>query len=239
MKRTVLCCLLFLQFTASPAQLPFADNRANGSVRLPAVIFLDEVFGKRFDPSASPGITGSPFLKSWWTNCTITLNDNRVFENVPIRINLQNQMVHYLSRETEMLAPGALITEIRFADTSETGAVIIRTFRNGFPSFGNNTAAAYYEVLIDGAAKLLLLTKKKLVSTKTPGSPVEEKELVDIREYFVFKNNRLLELKKDRDFLAEFLSDKKDAVNSYIQSNKLKCKSISDLQKVILFYNSL
>ncbi|MEP7373929.1 MAG: hypothetical protein ABI675_11105 [Chitinophagaceae bacterium] len=87
-------------------------------LRLPSVIFINEVLGKPFNPSVNNDIGGSAFISDSWKLCLIKLKDGRYFKDVPARLDIFNQTVHYLSSATriEMEAPTGLITELQMND---------------------------------------------------------------------------------------------------------------------------
>lgn len=227
--------LLLLHGTLQGQVIPAATG--NGQVHLPATLFLDEVYGKPLSPGGNE-VKGSPFLKPWWSDAVIRLEDARVFEKVPVRINLYTQAIHYLSHDKELEAPAGIVREVTLTDTAETGQRVTRVFRNGYPSFRGASGSFYYEVIEDGAVQLLLMIQKKILATKTLGSPVEEKEFVTAQQYVVYKNGQMHELKRNKAFITTLLADQKEGVDNFVSTHHLKCKSIDDCQQLIRFYNS-
>lgn len=237
-KQFLVVTILAFGSAISHAQVP--GTQSNIRVSLPAAIFLTDINGKMQPANLdNREIKGSPFFTEKWTQCIIRLSDNRQFEKVPIRLNLQTQEVHYLSaKQEEMLAPEGIIREIQLEDTTETG-IVSHTFLNGFPFIDNNDVYTYYDRLVNGNAQLLLFTRKKLMDLKTYGMAGSEKEYLGVDIYYVYKDGIIQSLKKDKRFIVNLLADKKEQVEQYIAANHLKCKSIPDIRQVLTYYNTL
>lgn len=220
---------------------PTTGMNAGAQVNLPATIFLSDIQGIRQSAEFNfREVKGSPYFKSGWSACTIQLSDNRVFENVAGRINLYQNGFHYLNaNHEELLAPAAKLRVIEFADTTEVG-IIRHVFANGYPVIDNNSTETYYEVLQNGKVQLLMLTKKKLIELKGGiGMPGAEKEFMKVDLYYVVKDGVISPVKKDKNFLPDYLSDKKQELTDFIQRNNLKCKNIAEIRQVISYYNTL
>jgi hypothetical protein len=52
-------------------------------------------------------------------------------------------------------------------------------------------------------------------------------------------NNRLIPLKKGKDFILTQLADNKQALIQFINTNDLDCKNRQDIIKLVSYYNSL
>lgn len=210
-------------------------------LRLPSVTFLTEVLGKPFTPSANNDISGSAFINQDWKLCLIKLKDGRYFKDVPVRLNIFDQTVHYLSANTgvEMEAPKGLITEVQINDTIESGKITIHSFCAGLKPIDSNDENSFYEVLDTGKADLLLQKKVKIIETKTLGSPVAEKEYRLFQEYYIRMNETLVKCRKSKSFFMELFEDKKNMVEHYIDDNKIKFRSEKDFLLVVSYYNTL
>jgi hypothetical protein len=236
MKFMVVFLFILLHQMTAEAQTP----NSNASVRLATTVFLDEVFGKPFNPSVNSDISGSPFINNNWKYSTIKLTDGRYFENVPIRLNIFNQTVHYLSASgKELVADDGIISEIRLTDTAVNGDLSMHTYRNGFNPVDNNNRNTFYEIIVTGNSQLLLCRKVKLAETETLGTNEPVRQFVPYQEYYVCAGENIIKCKRNSSFFLNLFADKKDAVNKYIEQQHLKFKSEKDLKLVVDYYNSL
>lgn len=235
--------LLILSVGLLQQHFAFAQlgDRSPVTLRLPSVIFLNEVLGKPFNPSANNEIAGSAFFNNTWKLCLIKLKDGRHFDEVPARLNIFSQTVHYLSANfgIEMEAPAGLITELQMNDTTADGKIETHLFSGGFKPIEKNDENTFYEVLETGKANLLLHRKVKVIETKSLGSPVADKEYQPFQEYYIIINDTLVKCRKSGSFFIELFTDKKDQVKQYIDTNKLKFKSEKDFRPLVAYYNSL
>lgn len=231
--------LLSLLVLCGFLQTASAQIIKESTIYLPATVFLTDIQGQR--PSEEWNrieIKGSPFLPGEWAKAVVTLRDNRSFSGISIRLNCVNNSIHYLtSQKTELVAPDGMIKEIVMIDSTGTTPTEFRLV-SGFPDIGKNTAATFYERLVNGKAQLLKYTKKKLKEYKAYAGATE-KEYVSNENYYVFANGFIKEWEKGKEFLLEILADKKEKVLEYIDKQKLKCKNTGDVELVLNYYNNL
>ena len=232
---------LFSQFAAlllwasTYAQLP---QRSPLTVKLPSNVFFNEFTGKPFFPGES-GINGSPFFNKDWKRCLIKLNDGRYFEEVPIKLNIFNQTIHYLSvRGAEMEVTPGLVTAAQIIDTAVNGETTVRHFYSGFKPIGNNDGQTFYEALAEGKASLLLCRKVRIVEIKVVGLATQ-KEYQLSEEYYISLDSNIVKCKKSASFFIELFADKKEEVKKYIDDQNLKFRSEKDYRRIVSYYNSL
>jgi len=235
MRFTFILFTVLLYCGFAQAQLP---ARGSLAVKLPSVIFFNEVNGKPFIPYEQSGISGSPFINQEWKLCVIKLNDGRYFEDVPIKLNNFNETILYRSSAgKELEVSKGVITEVQMPDTTENG-VAIRHFCNGFKPVDNNDENTFYEVLDRGRVDLLLCRKVKMSETTIIGSGTE-KEYQSFQDYYMSVGNIPVKCKKSSSFFIELFADKKDLVKKYIDDYNLKFKSEKDCRRIVSYYNSL
>lgn len=238
MSRFLLCLMLAGVPVLLQAQSIGLGPLTGPRVVLPPTVFLSDVSGQRaLTEWKSDLVKGTPFFIENWANALVTLKDNRSFDRISIRLNCMNNTIHYQNaNKEELVAPPGLIREILLRDSSDKG---VREFTivSGYPPVDKLNEQTYYERRVDGKAQLLVFTKKRLLNVQTMGSAGKEQEYMSVEEYYLYKDGEIRAWKKDKDFLIGFLSDKKDAVTEYISKEKLKCRTVEDLKKVLLFYN--
>ncbi len=66
-----------------------------------------------------------------------------------------------------------------------------------------------------------------------------KKEFVSYESYYIYKNDAIKSLKKDKEFILSFFEDQKQKVNEYLKDKKLNFKSPYDLINLFKYYNSL
>src|SRR4030095_5447825 len=169
----------------------------------------------------------------------IRLKDGRLFENVPIKLNLFNQTIHYnAAGGAEMEVASGLITGVQMIETSETGEKKVRHFYSGFKPIGNNDGNTFYEALVEGKAGLLYCRKVRIAEVKVVGLATQ-KEYQSSEEYYVSIDSNIVKCKKSASFFIEVFADKKEEVKKYIDDQNLKFRSEKDSRRVVSYYNSL
>jgi len=234
--KLVIYCLFFILVMSNlNAQLP---PRGTVTIKLPSSVFFNEITGRPYYPTEGT-VNGSPFLNDEWKRCIIKLRDGRYFENVPVKLNLLNQTLHYnTAAGTEMEVSPGLITGLQIIDTSETGQTSVRHFYCGFNAVGNNDEHTFYEAVVEGKSGLLLCRKVRLAEVKVVGLATQ-KEYQSSEEYYVGVDSNIVKCKKSASFFIELFADKKDEVKKYIDDQKLKFKSEKDYRRIVTYYNSL
>jgi hypothetical protein len=199
-----------------------------------------------FDPNGRTFVNtfidaaGTPFFTSEWKYSRIVMSNNKEFRRIRSRLNLQTQEVHYLAPENvEMFIPAGTVKEITFFSDSTANARMLTDFQCGFPPVDAQNASNFYQVISRGKVLLLLYTQKSIAQEKDEFSGEIKKRFVEFTTYYVFAQNNLEKLKKDKPFLLSLLADKKDQVAAFIDGNKLKFKSADDIKKTIDYYNAL
>ncbi len=226
---------VLLQWGFTYAQIP---ARGSLAVKLPSTLFFNELIGKPFASSDYADISGSPFINKDWRNCTIKLNDGRYFGDVPVKVNILSQSVHYRSTGGEREVSKGIITEVQMPDTSANAAITTRLFRIGFSSIDKNDEHTFYEILDSGKVDLLLWRAVKVTETKIIGVGTE-KEYQFSQDYYVNIDSNLIKCKKSNSFFIELFSDKKDLVKKFIDEQKLRFRSEQDFSRIVRYYNSL
>lgn len=158
----------------------------------------------------------------------------KIMQNSKFKLNLQENRLFYLDNDgvTEMEVSSTL-KRIEFELTDGTNVI----FEKGFPSFDRFSENSYYEVLVEGKAKLLKIIKfTEVEATQYAGMPIKsiEKEII----YCGFSKNGFLKISKPENMLA-ICSDKSKEVQEFIQKGNLKVKKQSDLEQIVNYYNGL
>lgn len=194
--------------------------------------------GKAF-VNPSPEVAGYPFLSNDWKYGTVIIMDNRKFDSVRIRLNIYSQQVHFLSRDNlEVAVDKGYIREILLPAATPGGGAKI-DFENGFPAVDVQDVNNFYQVLVRGKISLLLSIRKIIATEKDEMSGEERKEYKTYQDYYAFNGKTMERIRKDKNFMENLLADQKDKVDAFVTANKLKLKSMEEIQRLIEYYNTL
>ncbi|HUS03617.1 MAG TPA: hypothetical protein VMY77_17875 [Chitinophagaceae bacterium] len=184
-------------------------------------------------------IRNSPYFIESWQNSLIKLNDGRVLEGIKTRFNINNFSVHFTTDEkVQMFFPPELVKELDIYEKTETKNIMYK-FKTGFPKVDNLDQNSFYQVLSEGTISLLKSIRKNLVVNKNDISGEVEKQFIFYENYYLFSNNKMIRLKKDKDFILKLVSAKKDKIEEFMKDHPTNFKNIADLVSLVNFYNAL
>lgn len=183
---------------------------------------------------------GSPFLIDDFIPMEVTLVQGGVYTGVKIKLNVVDNEIFFTTESGQILATSTPVKRLRFnrvkEDESGMEEVILESI--GAPINSPNTPI--YQVLTEGKARLL---KQIIISYS------------DVRKYpegimaRVFKKKSALfasvngqppvKIEKNKSDVLSVLKDKQKEVSSFIDKEKLKCKTEEDIAKVFSYYSSL
>jgi hypothetical protein len=240
--------LLFLIFFLSLYYLQAQTTRIAKPVLKPLIlqkkfdesITLVDKNGQPFlRESDKTDIEGSPYFIEGFRYADITLNKGVVYENIKVKIDLSNHEAHVIGGDQkEMIIKDGLISEIILVD-SANGKLVFYKFQTGFPIIDKNTAYSFYQVLSDGDIQLLKLIKKEIVETKDVMSGEVRKEFVLYEEYYIYHDEIITKLKKEKDFVLGLMKEEQQKTNEYLKGRKMNYKNIGMLTELFDYYNSL
>ena len=187
-------------------------------------------------------VAGTPFLNEDWRLGRLKVGDNTIFNNIKIRLNLYSQEVHFLkSDNVEMSSPKGTIKEIVVFDSINNKALANRTFLCGFPSIDNQNEKNFYELICNGKIKLLESMRKTIHQDTDDLSGTVQKEFREYDDYYflIQGESALQRIKRDKDFVLNFMKDRKDKVAAFLQTTKISFKSTDDIKNLVDYYNSL
>lgn len=184
-------------------------------------------------------VEGSPFFPEKYCPAILVLSKGRVYKNIKTKLNLHTHEVIVVdSSQKEIIAEDGLITDIILQDTVANNYKEY-VFRCGYPSSEKNNSFTYYQVLADGQLQLLKLTRKEVVEEKNIQSGEMRKTFKTYEEYYLFSGSKMVKLKKEKDFITGFMTDKQSEIDDYLKNNKVSFKNLADLRNIIGYYNSL
>lgn len=201
-------------------------------------IFISDVNGRAFENKYGD-VSGSAYLFPDFKYATIVLTDGRQYSNVKARINLVEHEVNFIASNGEEGYIGkGMVTAITINDTTKQG-IKKYTFQSGYPTTDNQTVIHFYQVLASGKAKLLKSINKNIEERLNELSGEKSKEFAVRENMYLQIGGGLKRIKKDAGFFLGLMADQKDAMNLYINSNKVNFKAEEQLVKLVEYYNSL
>ena len=223
---------MLVYFLHSYGQNEFINSKSGNSI----AVF--DTYGRTFtNPLAD--VSGTPYLLDDWKPASLLIRDKDRFNNIPVKLDLVNQEVHFISQKgVEMILPAGLVREISILDSS-TGRRVQYKFRGGYPALESQSDNTLYLILSQGKIPLLEYLRKKVRVQKNDVSGEVSKELVTYEDYYLDISGKLVPVKRSRDFFLDKMSDRKKEVEEFVQKNKLSYKSEADIKKIVDYYNSL
>lgn len=232
MKRLVSILLLFVCVNSLKGQIADPTNMTLGTL-IRNFIFPIETYTE---------IKGTPyFLDSSFNSSVIYLNDGRRYSCDKMRIDLFANKVHFLdNNKVELVVDDNIVSRVVFFRQG-VDTIAGFGFSCSYPAIGKNTAQTYYLEENYGKARVLAYLTKEVTYAKMVTGLFPEKYFLEKKEYFVYNVNhtRMERLRKNKEFVLDFLRDKQAEVSRFISDNKIKCKSVADIVKVFDYYNTL
>lgn len=188
----------------------------------PTPIFIDDISGKPFLEKKDDAIKGSPLLLAKWHPGTVTFRNGQLAKDLQLLYNV-NKNVLYFKRGEGMLEFVQPIRQFTLRISKDEDSVDI-VFRNGYIGFQKNNLETFYEVLVDGSTQLLKQYTKTLLSYKPYNQP-EQQEYSDKVNYFIFRDNKLTLIKRDKEFLMQAFPDLSEKIRSWCEANKSNAKT--------------
>ena len=194
--------------------------------------------GKLFE-NPYVNISGSPFLFEPWKYGIIEIDAKNVFSNIQMKLDLHSQQVLLKKPDGAeiVIKPGA-VKKITLFDSTGSSPVLY-FYQCGFPAVDNQNVNNFYQLLSDGKIKFLKSRRKWIKEEKDSFSGETKKEFVSYEDYYFFADDKMLRLKRDKEFILGIVKDKKGKIDEYLQSNKISFKSVEDIKKLLDYYNSL
>ncbi|HEV8079633.1 MAG TPA: hypothetical protein VGP43_02900 [Chitinophagaceae bacterium] len=242
-------CTFSSHYGFSQNSSPTASNPAPPKIITPDINYRNQDFTAQLsmiDPRTGrsfkniyPDVNGFPFFIEDWKYSLIKLADGRKFDMIRTKLNLYTKELHFkTNNDVEMAFPGGYVREVNVYGSPESNNIIYK-FKTGFPKIDNQDQNTYYQVLCTGKATLLKLTRKQITVNKNDLSGEVKKQFEAYEDYYVFSNEQMKSLKKEKKFILNTLSDKKDEIEVFVKKNTTNFKSVNDIADLFTYYNSL
>jgi hypothetical protein len=201
----------------------------------PSQLNITDADGRPFKNNY-PDVKGSPFFIEDWTYSSMLLNNGATYERIKIRLDVCNQEVHVMKNDIEIVIVPGYIKTVDLFDSVRSKHY---KFKSGFPKIDNQNTNNFYQVLCEEPISLLKSIRKTIAVNKNDLSGEIEKQFNTYEDYYIFSNNKMKRLKKEKDFILSIVSGKNDKLELFFKENDINFKNINDLIKLFDFYNSL
>jgi hypothetical protein len=201
--------------------------------------FMNDANGRPLFWGSSYVADGSPYFNEEYNWAEIITLEGKVYKDIRVKFNVMDRVVQYLAEDGKEMIATLPIKSIRFPVIPSPEGLNNTLLWN--PQGALNTPAApVYEVLDSGRISFF----KKIDITYRDEKKYSEAVITrhfDRKEsyYFLLPDGTMTKLDKSRSFITDLLKDKKTEVDTYIDANKIKCKTVKDMQLIIKYYNSL
>ncbi|PST84995.1 hypothetical protein C7T94_02440 [Pedobacter yulinensis] len=170
------------------------------NVALGQIIRIPDQNGKAVATKSYDNIKGSAFLTKDWTTGTVTLADGTTYQDVQLKYDQVEDKIRFKRNDKE------LEFTVPVKQFSISGNQKAHVFTSGFPAVNTNSAASFYEVLVDGQVKLLKRTKKVVIETKGYNEFLEKRFDSNV-EYFILDQNKIYEIKPSKKGVSQAVAD--------------------------------
>ena len=188
-------------------------------------------------------VQGSAYFINDFKPAIIKLRSGLEFEKVKAKIDLCKQEVNFIAENNvEIVTTGESVKEIVLSDSLlNTNPIEYREykFKTGFPAIDNQNGLNFYQVLNEGNIILLKSTRKIITEKKNDISGEIAKEFEIFTDYYVFVENKMIKLKKEKEWVLSFLQNQKDKVDIFLTEKRISFKKIDDIITLFKYYNSL
>lgn len=226
-------CVLLFSSISSSAQNPGAGISPQGPPAVP--IFIEDLAGRPFVSKGLEDIAGHPYLVSDWSWGAVKFANGKFAKDITLHFSTYNNKLYFKkgNEQQEFVLP---VREFMLGYMNGVDSVA-RIFRNGYPAIGNIGSETFFELLSDGRFQVLKL-HHKIISTYKPYNQPERKEFKESQELYVFApGNKMIKIKKDKNFLLTAFPEFARDIESHIQSNNLKIKTEEGLLKLFSLMN--
>lgn len=175
---------------------------------------------------------GSPFYDEDWRTGTVYTRDNTYTEFKQLRYNAFLDELVFLHNGTAYIVPHKLrIQKFILGEEEFVGAF-------------NGSTYTFFKVLEKGPRILLIKHIRCIIEKGQPSRgyiAARPDTYVFKEDIFILKpDNYAVEINPKKGLkILTYIPDRRDEVEKYIESSKLKMKDLEDLTDVIAYYNSL
>lgn len=185
---------------------------------------------------AAPAEATYLFNKNYQEALLYIEGNSKPMSGTRFKLNLRDNRLLYIDKSGSEMEVASPVARVEFTGLGPAGASVV--FVKGLPPIDKQNENTFYQLLVDGKAKLLMHTEFAEVEYKEYNSALTTHRTDKLLSYYGMIENRFAKLARPEDILL-LMSDKTQQVSDYIQKEKLKLKKQSDLEKLFKYYNGL
>lgn len=184
-------------------------------------------------------VSGSPYFVDSFLTASLKMRNGRVFPEVRVKLDVVSSelLLKSVGGEEGMLRPDFL-SEIRFRDSTQENNpwILIRT---GYPDLHLRQPNAFYQVISDGEIQLLKSIAKFIDTRKNELSGEVSKDFAGLVEYYVFANNRIERLKREKSAVLAFMGKEAGKMSDWMNQHKGNFKNEDYLIEIFGHFNQI
>ncbi|UKB84324.1 hypothetical protein LF887_01330 [Chryseobacterium sp. MEBOG06] len=224
MKKTILTTLILAGLNFSFGQQTLSINGATGAQS----VFdgIKSTTGKTLKYDEIPG--ASPYLTKEFSNAKVAAN----YEQVPVRYNSYSDEVEFKkNNEIQVLPKTADFSRIEISSPKQT-IVLLQT---------SDDLSGYFLELVNGKNSLYKKVKTKFTDLVPAANSYASDRPANFRAldpaYYIKTDKGFIKKPRNQKEIIEQFPDKKEALNTFFKSNKIKFDKDEDLIKLVTFLN--
>lgn len=189
------------------------------------------------------GVLGTPYVNEKWVMGTVTAQNGKKHENIPVMYNAHYDLIEAVVRRDTLILDSRLISALELPITDKEGTRYA-VFKNGFTSKSEKIEPThFFEVVYNGSQVSLLRKHFKMLkpSNFDPAYNTGSKfdEFIPVVTTYVQTPSGIEKLKMNKKGVLGLMGSKAKQVEDYINKEKLKYNVDADLIKIFTFYESL
>jgi len=177
-------------------------------------------------------VKGSPYLVDEFKNGDIVTTSNTKYIGIPLRYNAYNNEFEDPNKNAYNLEKST-IKNLQIGDT--------QFIYKAYVINKNIAGRSYFEVLLSGKADLLKQYHVRFEPEKAPAAyadPIPARFSPEKADYYILFGDEAAQRIDNTKELLSCIPDKKEEIEKFIKSNKLRMSNEKDVIKIIEFYNS-
>ncbi len=231
--------LLFLLILLSGNKFVFSQNFLMENIS-GGTAFANDVNGMPFYLKMEYKSEGSIFFTEEYISADVTTLQGVVYKNVKVKYNLLDKQLLYLDTTGQEMIALSPITKIAFYMKQLTGDSLQNVVLTGGTDIINKTGAAIYQLIDTGKATLL----RKITLTWRDDTQYGQAGFVrkferNENDYWIVVNGVYSKIVRGHSYFSELFKDRTADISQYINKQKPKYKTLTDIRKIVQFYNSL
>jgi hypothetical protein len=194
--------------------------------------FMTDAYGRPIHPQQKFNWEGNIYFPENYTYANITATNGKVYYDVKVKINLQDNSLLYTDSTDTEFASTMLISKVKFTDMPDQSKAVFLFINMG-------DAKGYYQLLDSGKISLL---KQRVISYQDKaeyGNTNMTRIFKQNENYFAYSNSFLKPIARSTGEVLILFADKKQLLETYTEKEKLKLRKEQDLVKLFHYYNSL